>query len=80
MDKTVTVLSIGVEARHHRHVAALTALYGRVAERVDLLLVVAVDERARVGADEQDVEGLLRATGAVRTRCLAWIFLIWSKR
>ena len=52
----------GVEAGHHRHVAALAAGVGLVAEGLDLGGVG--DEGARVRADQEQVEGLARAAGA----------------
>ena len=53
----------GVEAGHHRHVAALAAAVGRVAERVDLLLLSLVTKARESEPTSRRLKGCCGVTG-----------------
>jgi len=61
-----TGLLAGVDVRHHHRVGALTGLAARAAEVLGVDL--ALDERTRVGADEQVVAALRQQSGRERHR------------
>ena len=77
MDSTVTVLLAG--SKRATMVTSLRWPPASASLPKSLDQGGVVDEGPRVRADQQQVEGLQRAAGWA-TRCLAWTFLIWSKR
>ena len=77
MDSTVTVLAAG--SKRATIVTSLRWPPASASLPKALTCVAFDDEGPGVRAHEQEVERLARAAASA-TRCLAWIFLIWSKR